>query len=477
MKKSRVILILFFFVFSGSFSLAEEIQLQQPEVLAVSEKISETEKAVPLQIPLIPFKEMGTLEAQISTEIPTLTRLTLPEAINFALKNNSNMKKNRLDVDKAQNDIKAAGRFQNPYFQLFTNGGKAATDNPSNAGLIQPFEIAKRGPRKKLAKSNFELTKGNVALAEFRLRLEVRQTYVELVAAKSVLKILEGQKKLLEDLLEIAQKKYEVGAAPEMDVIQAKMTLDQLITQVNTARNNINVSRYHFNKILGTTGYDTAEDYLPEEKDFIFLLTPKPQDKMPEFNKVSQLAFEKRLDLKNAKQEVDIAHKNLTLIIRQRIPDIEIGGGTIFVPSSLSTSNSNTLGYYVASNITNIPLLYQYTPEIKNAKINVEQKELNYNYLCHEAIMDLHSTYDEFETAQTNLNYYNDALLDESKRFLRMSKRSYEIGKINITDFIFIEQSYKTILMGYTNALAIYYSSWVDFLREVNDEELKLDEK
>ena len=88
--------------------------------------------------------------------------------------------------------------------------------------------------------------------------------------------------------------------------------------------------------------------------------------------------------------------------------------------------------------------------------------------------MNLHSAYDEFNTAQDNLNYYNDILLSESNQFLHMAKRSYIVGKSNMTDLIFVEQSYKLIMMGYTMALADYYNSWVNILREVNYEELKL---
>ena len=55
-----------------------------------------------------------------------------------------------------------------------------------------------------------------------------------------------------------------------------------------------------------------------------------------------------------------------------------------------------------------------------------------------------------------------------------MSRRSYLVGKSTMVDFIFVEQSYKSIMMGYTQALADYYNAWVNVLREVNDEELKL---
>jgi len=124
-------------------------------------------------------------------------------------------------------------------------------------------------------------------------------------------------------------------------------------------------------------------------------------------------------------------------------------------------------------NITNIPLLYQYSPEIKNAKLQVEQKQIAYNSLRNKALMDLHSAYDEFTTARDNLNYYNDVLLTESKQFLHMARRSYQAGKSSITDYIFIEQSYKSILVGYSMALDEYYNAWVEILRQVNEEGLK----
>ena len=38
-----------------------------------------------------------------------------------------------------------------------------------------------------------------------------------------------------------------------------------------------------------------------------------------------------------------------------------------------------------------------------------------------------------------------------------------------------MEQSYKSIIVGYTYALAEYYNCWIDFLRETNAEEFNLE--
>lgn len=441
---------------------------KQSEKPIIQEQSTQTKPEKSLQ-KLNPPIQIGT-----TADVTTYKKLSLPEAIEYALSHNLEIRSTRIDINKAKNDIKTANRLRNPYFTSFFNLGRAATDNPNYAGMYFPIDIAKRGARKRLAKSTYDLTRGNVLLAELNLRLDVRQAYVDLVAAKSMVKILDDQRILLQELVNVAKRKYEVGTAPQMDVIHSKMTLNQLLIQLNSARTNVFIARYKFNLILEAVGFDSKEDYLPEQKEFVDLLTPIPTEKLPSFDYFYNIATLKRLDIKNAQKDIDIAQKNLTLVIRQRVPDIELGAGYMFVPQALATDNHFSQGAFIGGNIINIPLLYQYSPEIKNAKLVVEQKELAYQNVQHHALMNLHSAYDAFSTAQTNLNYYSDVLLSESKQFLQMARKSYQIGKTSITDYIFIEQSYKNILMGYTNSLAEYYNAWVELLREVNDEGLKL---
>lgn len=419
---------------------------------------------------------ISPIQIGTSAEDKNYIKVSLPEAIDYAMSHNTGIQSVRLENDKARNDIKTAGKFLNPRIESFFNVGQAAIDNPDYVGMIFPIELFKRAPRKRLARSNLELVKGNVLLAELNLRLDTRQAYVNLVAAKSTLKVLNDQKQLLQELLAIAQRKFEVGKSPQIDIIQAKMALNQLILQVNSAKTDVLVARYKFNLVLMSKDFDTKEDYLPEQKEFVEMLTPSSEGKLPPFEEILERALSKRLDVRNARQDIDVARKNLTVVIRKRIPDIELGGGILSVPPSLSTSGNATTGALMLANITDIPLLYQYTPEIKNARILVEQKELIYKNVIHVATMDLHSAYDTFVAAQMNLNYYSDVILTESGRYLNMAQESYTVGKSNMVDLLYIEQSYKTIIMGYTTALTNYYNAWVDMLREVNDEDFKLNE-
>ena len=405
-------------------------------------------------------------------------KINLSEAVNLAIKNNIDFQANKLDTEIAKNNIKVANKLQNPDFDIFYNFGSAGKGNPQLFGMTETIEIAKRGARKKLAKANYELAKENLNFYEFDLKMDVREAYINLVAAKSILKSLQEQQKLLKELLTIAQRRYEAGAAPEIDVIQAEIALNQMTTQVNTAKVNVKSATFEFNKTINPKDktylkFDTVDDLF--RNNFIDLETPNPKSQMPEFETIAEDSLKNRFDIKIAKQQINVAEKNLTVIARQRIPDLEIQGGYGYQSKGMSDDGRFKTGAYAGASLVNLPLLYAYRPEIKNAKLEVEKAELNYISTKNKALKDLNNAYEKFVTAQMNLNFYNDKLLKNSDEMIRVSKRSYEVGKSNLTSLIVMEQSYKSIIIGYTYALADYYNCWINFLREVNQEELKTD--
>ena len=408
----------------------------------------------------------------------SVQKISLSEAVNLAIKNNIDFQANKLDTEIAKNNIKVANKLQNPDFDIFYNFGSAGKGNPQLFGMTETIEIAKRGARKKLAKANYELAKENLNFYEFDLKMDVREAYINLVAAKSILKSLQEQQKLLKELLTIAQKRYEAGAAPEIDVIQAEIALNQMTTQVNTAKVNVKSATFEFNKTINPKDktylkFDTVDDLF--RNNFIDLETPNPKSQMPEFETIAEDSLKNRFDIKIAKQQINVAEKNLTVIARQRIPDLEIQGGYGYQSKGMSDDGRFKTGAYAGASLVNLPLLYAYRPEIKNAKLEVEKAELNYISTKNKALKDLNNAYEKFVTAQMNLNFYNDKLLKNSDEMIRVSKRSYEVGKSNLTSLIVMEQSYKSIIIGYTYALADYYNCWINFLREVNQEELKTD--
>ncbi len=410
-------------------------------------------------------------------DVQKVKKVYLNEAVEAALENNIDLQAAQIEVDIAKNNIKSANRLQNPSVDAFYFLGAAGRSEPKQIGVSENIEILKRSARKNLATSNLALVEKNVGYTRFDLKMDVREAYINLVAQKSILDTLEQQKELQEELLEIANNRSKSNEVPEIDVLQAEIALNQLITQVNTAKVNVNTALANFNKIINDPNkiiYDSKDKLFSEENNFQEMQTPPPTYKFPEFSLIIEKALENRYDVKIAKQEIDIAEKNLTVVSRQRIPDISLSGGYAYQLGKYTDTGNFNNGAYAGASLVNIPLFYNYSPEIQNAALKVQQAELKYKSAQNKAIKDVSAAYERFLTAGENLNYYEEKILKSSEKMIDMSMDSYEHGKSDITALIVMKQAYKSIIVGYTYALSEYYNSWTDFLRETNDEEFEL---
>lgn len=65
--------------------------------------------------------------------------------------------------------------------------GAAGNSEPKQLGVSENIEIAKRKARKNLAESNLKLVEKNIDYTIFDLKMDVREAYINLVEAKSIL--------------------------------------------------------------------------------------------------------------------------------------------------------------------------------------------------------------------------------------------------------------------------------------------------
>ncbi|MBE7705357.1 MAG: TolC family protein [Cyanobacteria bacterium SIG29] len=418
------------------------------------------------------------LTANIGYTIVDTTKVSIQDAVSIATKNNLDIQASRLNINIEEQKTIAANRLQNPEFGTSFNLGKAGRGESQEVGLSQLIEIGKRSPRKNLAKSNLKLSERFVEYLEFDLRMDVREAYTNLLAKKSVRTTMKEQETLLKDLLEQAKEKHKTGEVSEIDVLQAQLLLNQIITEVQASEFAVKNAIYEFNKVINCPDgfYDTIEEHFTE--DYKPLLIPKVDSIMPDFETISNQAINNRYDIKIALQQIEVAEKELHVILRQKVPDIEIKGGYLYQTQNQSRTDFKN-GAFVGANIVNIPLFHRYKPEIEAAKLKLEQAHLNYASVENKALNDLRKAYEKFLIAQLRLKNYNEQLITNSEELIKASRKSYTVDdKTDLTTLITMEESYRTIIVAYTYSLADYYNAWNAFIREVNNEQFTIiDEK
>lgn len=390
-------------------------------------------------------------------------KISLEQAMNLALDGNIELKEQRKNLGISKNNIKRANALRNPQFQSNLLMGQIAKGNSSQVGLMLPVEITKRGARKKAAEAGLTYTENKIKDYEFKLKLRVRTSYFNLLLAKSDLRILEDRKELLEDLLKIAENRPKNSPNYEVELLQADMRLKKQLIRINRAKANVRTAQYTFNKVLNLennlTLYDAQEDSVFEKAFFTQLA-------LPDYNELESIAFKNRYDIKMAEAKVIKAKKDIIVATKQKIPDLYVSGGYAF-------AHDGTPGAYVGAGF-DIPALYNYAPEVKNAKLEYEKAQLEYNSIINITKNVIHTNYDKFVIAQENVEHYH-SILEESARILELSKAKYQQGSTNLTNLIIVEHSHQELLNEFLSAMGVYYNSYIALLQEVGLDNFTID--
>ena len=404
-----------------------------------------------------------TADEQIkSQEDSSRYKINLQNAMQMALVGNIELQEQRKNLGISENDIKTANALKNPQLQSNILMGNIAKANSSQIGVSLPVEIMKRGARKKSAQAGMVYTINKILDYEFKLKLRIRTAYFNLLLAKSNLKIMQDRKVLLEDLYEISKNKPQNTDNYQIELLQADMRLKKQLVQINKAKANVRTAQYNFNRVLNLennlTLYDTIEDSF-FDKSFVTNL------ELPSCEELEKIAFANRYDIKMAEAKILKAKNEINVANKKRVPDVFVAGGYAF-------AQDGTPGAFVGAGL-DMPVLYQYTPEIENAKLNYEKAQLEYNSIINITKNIIHTNHDKFIIAKENVEHYQE-IIEESKEILKLSKQRYSKGKTALTNLIVVEHSHQELLNEYVNAMGVYYNAYISLLQEVGVDSFKM---
>lgn len=399
--------------------------------------------------------------------------ISLIEAIDIALKTNPQVQMKKIETDIAKNDVKIANRLQNPSISTFQNIGATAQGNPQEVGADYVIELLKRGKRKNYALIKEAIAKDNKKLYELTLAYEVKKAYIDLLYKKTNLKILNEQKELAKEILEDIEIEYQNNKLPKTDVVQAKIALNRSIMYSNLARSEVISARNYFNAVMNSyeTDYDIKDNELKD--NFKALLTLSPKDNSLNFEKIKNYTLQNRYDLKIAENEIEAAKRKFQEVKSKLIPDLELEGGYGYETKGISDIGRFMNGAFVRVGFTNIPLVYQYQPEIKNAQLEIEKAQLKYDDVRIDIIREITDAWEKYTVSKENLNFYDKELLSNSKELLESSMTSLDKKEINITNFLVSKKLNLELILGYQEALRDYYFNFAELLETMGVIELK----
>lgn len=405
-------------------------------------------------------------------KVDKTVKLNLRTAFDQAEQHNPEILKARQDVDITSAGIVSAGAIPNPQLAVQTGYGPAWTKtiagNTQQVGINQILEIGgKRSARLQLARSQKERATLQLDAIRFDLRTRIRRIYAELAAAQAYSQLIEHQRTLTARLVDIATERFKAGSAPEAEIIQAMLNLNQYDAQRNSAQGRIRQAQIQLSILLGEPVAPNiiAEDHgLFESESTNNELVPAPDRPLQEESVLLQIALDSRPDLLVTKQQLNVSSKQLRLAQTQRIPDLILGSGFVF--TTFAPPEKQQYGAYLNVNM-DLPIFYRRQGEIRAAKLGIEQTKTQSLIYQNRVTAEVSAAYENARLARANITKYRTELLAAAAETVRLAELGYKYGRNRLSDVILAQQSAQQVNVGYFEAVVSYQNAWADLEKAV----------
>jgi len=167
---------------------------------------------------------------------PQVKELSLPQAIELALKNNPDMELAKVDVDSAQ---------------VSYDGAKDTADD-MDVTTVQNYDLGKlKYVAPAATKMSLTLAKEKQKLKEKSLKLDVEKAYYNVLKNTQILEVKKATLKYAKDQFKIAQDSFKVGSLSKGDVIGVEALVAASEAGVAGAQNDYDSAVMEFNKLVG----------------------------------------------------------------------------------------------------------------------------------------------------------------------------------------------------------------------------------
>ena len=368
-------------------------------------------------------------------------RLTLQAALDLADKQNLDLAAARQRRLVSRAGVQIAKQRPNPTFS-FT----ALRDSPHEGWFFdQPLELGgKRGHRIDVAQQEGGVTDVEISTVARQVRRSTRDAFYRLAFARAESERLERVVKLAERLKQIAQQRFEAGAVPQLEVVQAGVEESRAQADLEVARQEEKVALSQFNALLNepaATGWQLAGR----------LEDPPPAWSVEE---LVQRAYAANAELQHLAQEEKVEASRRGLLKAERIPNLDLEYGLDFnAPHDFRVGPRSQVTLM-------LPIFSRNQGEIAQSLANQRVLEAETVAKKRAVAAIVEEAYFDWNAQQTQAGIYRQTLVPAVRQLEGMAEESYRAGKATILVVLDAQRNVQDVERTYQQGLLALQSAF-----------------
>jgi len=368
--------------------------------------------------------------------------LTLQSALASAEEHNRTLVAARLGraVDLAGVDV--ARQRPNPEASY-----EAARDTPHQvASLSLPLALGgKLARRVDVANATLARTTAELAVQALDIRRQVRVAYFELVAAASRVQVTSELRSLAERTRNAARDRFESGAVPRLEALQAELALAQADNEQEAAQGRLGAARAALNTLIGRAP-DTPAD---------------PADTFDAGAVPGDLAgaIAAHPDVVAVDRAIDEAVARERLAVAMRKPDPTVSGG-VLIDSQPDFMYGWRFGVAVA-----IPVFTTHKADVQVETARIARLRAEREATVATLTGDVAAAAARAQAARRAYLRYRDEIVPQLATIESMAEDSYRSGQTGIAAFLQALQAARQVRLTATDVGVEYQAALSDLER------------
>ena len=394
------------------------------------------------------------------------TALTLSELVAQALEHNPEIHAAKRKVESARARAGQATYLEDPEvnFEAWgvplnqpVNYRKA---NPLIFGVRQklPF-FGKLGLKGEMAGQEVRMVEEELRAKEQEVIAKVKSAYADYFMASKNVEIYKELLELVRYTSTTAEGLYQVGRAPQQDVIKALLERTELLNKLTWAEKELTTSQAKLNTLLSRPPSSPLGQ--PGEPALA------PVDLQS--SNLEKLAVEQRPELRALESSINKSERAVELAERNRkYPDFMVGLQYWFAPDQ---SPKHMYAPMVTLSIPFSPWTKgKHEYEIEEALAERQAARANLAAVKNMTLFEVTEISAKVEAAMKSVSIYRDGLLPQAEQSFQAAVSAYQTGGVNFMTLLDAQRTIRDVRMGYYKVLVDYEQSRADLERAVGKE-------
>jgi outer membrane protein TolC len=370
----------------------------------------------------------------------TQNDISLNELIQEALNNNPQLHSVRYQADAAKTQIKQVTSLDAPqvgieFYQTPIQSFPIATKNSMETDyFVQqmfpwPGKLSGMG---KIAENNAAMKEQESKALDKKIIRDLKSAYYDLYLVQRKMEINEENKRIMQRIIDIALKQYEVGAGNQSDILRAQTELTKLTNESIVLEKERGITEAMINTLVSR----------PANQPLGRIADLEIHEVKLSFDPLVAMAEDNRAELKAMGYNIEMFKSEHALAKREFYPDIMVRGMYKNMSNTSKDFWSLMIGF-------NVPIAFwsknKYQGKVNEFGKHINHAEMEYQDTKNMIGNDIQNALVIMESSRKQADEIKRYLIPQAEATLDATLASYQSGK---TSFIMTLDSYRMLLMA-----------------------------